>query len=162
MHFVAFRLKRAHHASLRIARQIASRCALTPARFDLLYALWNHYFDSMSQMALRKILGVARSTVSRMLKSLEDLGIIQRSSDNHDRRTRQVGMTEAGRRQFLELLEMVRGWEEMDLAYDVAFGWPKDNDTFVHIDELFWTLKTIAEEFGDTGAIWYPTGNPED
>ena len=162
MHFIAFRLKRAHYASLRIAREIAGRCGLTPARFDLLYAVWEGCGHSLSQMKLRRTLGVARSTVSRMLKSLEQLGIVRRRNNYEDRRSRNVEMTPAGRKQFLELLYMVQGWEEMHLAYEVAFGLPRGENTFGPIEDLFSSLMRVAREFRDTGDIWYPSGHPDD
>ena len=160
MHFLAFRLKRAHQASLRISRQIASRYALTPARYDLLYMIWKSYF-APKQSKIRAALGVARSTVSRMLKSLEELGIVRRTKSDGDRRTRRVELTPEGRSQFLKLQYVVE-FDEMQLAYEVAFGLSKGRNTFGPIDHFFWTAKTIAEQFGDTADLWFPTGHPDD
>jgi DNA-binding MarR family transcriptional regulator len=51
-----------------------------------------------SQQAIRHRLGVARSTVSRMLRALEALGWITRERDAYDGRTRKCVLTYEGRR----------------------------------------------------------------
>ena len=76
MHAVFFGLKRAHHSTLRISRTMLARIGLTAARFDLLYALNTSNKRNgrgIRQATLRRVLGVGRTTVSRMLASLEQL-----------------------------------------------------------------------------------------
>jgi MarR family transcriptional regulator for hemolysin len=65
---------------------------VTPARFDLMRILYGSGF-SMPQMWLKARLGIARSTLSRMLKALEKLGLVARETDPWDRRTRKVTLT---------------------------------------------------------------------
>lgn len=74
MHAIFFGLKRAHHGTLRITRRILAALGLTAARFDLLYAVKKATRYGVNQSALRKVLGVSRATVSRMLASLEERG----------------------------------------------------------------------------------------
>lgn len=92
---IFFVVKRAHHATLKFARPILAEFGLTPARFDLLYALTEDGIGR-TQMALRHALGVARATISEMLSALERIGLVARTRDR-DRRTWRVMLTDAGR-----------------------------------------------------------------
>ncbi|HEX4445732.1 MAG TPA: MarR family transcriptional regulator, partial [Polyangiaceae bacterium] len=87
MHTVFFGLKRAHHATLGLTRHVLKRLGLTAARFDMLFALKPCRLG-MLQSRLRRLLGVSRTTVSRMLASLEQLGLLTRKASWSDRRTR--------------------------------------------------------------------------
>ena len=73
---VFFDLKRAHHATLKFSRRVLSAFELTPARFDVLYAVGTNRW--IFQHDLRVALGVARATISEMLKVLEKIGLITR------------------------------------------------------------------------------------
>jgi DNA-binding MarR family transcriptional regulator len=96
MHKVFFGLKRAHHGVLRVTRGALAKMGLTPARFDLLYAVRER--EGLRQIELCTALGVSRPTVCRMLRSLEDLGLIERDTSCADLRQRFVFLTYAGRR----------------------------------------------------------------
>jgi DNA-binding MarR family transcriptional regulator len=85
-----FALKRAHLAGNRFSWRLLMKLGLTPARFDLMRVLYARRDFAMAQSDLRKRLGVARATISRMLCVLEKLGWIERSVDPFDRRTRKV------------------------------------------------------------------------
>src|SRR5580698_10099851 len=94
-----FNLKRAFHGTLRITRASLARLGLTAARFDLLHALpheFRKFERGMRQSSLRGQLGVSRPTVSRMLASLERLGLIARKRDLFDRRQLVVALTRRG------------------------------------------------------------------
>jgi DNA-binding MarR family transcriptional regulator len=95
MHIVFFALKRAHRGVLRITRQALAKLGLTAARFDLLYAVLER--EGFPQSELCRALGVSAPTVSRMLTSLEKLGLILRDVGS-DRRLRHISLTDAGRR----------------------------------------------------------------
>jgi DNA-binding MarR family transcriptional regulator len=75
----------------------AARFGVTPARFDLMRLIYERNFRWV-QSHLRGRLGVARATISRMLKSLEKLGWIERVVNPFDRRTRDCVLTYEGRR----------------------------------------------------------------
>ncbi len=103
MQAVMFRLKRAFHRSLAFVRPLIAEFGLTPARFDMMraiYGLFERQTDTL-QSEVRRILGVTAATVSRMLKSLEALGFVVRRRDR-DKRERVVTLTEEGERRFLE------------------------------------------------------------
>ena len=88
-----FAYKRVHLAGNRNALMLLAAFKLTPARFDLMRTLYGNRTFSMPQSWLRAQLGVARATVSRMLKALERLGFVERKPDEYDRRTKKVTLT---------------------------------------------------------------------
>jgi DNA-binding MarR family transcriptional regulator len=83
---------RVHLAGNRNALKLLLAFRVTPARFDLMRILYGNRF-SMPQSWLRGKLGLARATISRMLKALEKLGLVERKIDEHDRRTKIVTLT---------------------------------------------------------------------
>ena len=109
MHAMMFGLKRGYYGALRYARRVMKGfgVGVTPARFDLLYALRQQGWHLQSE--LRRILGVAGPTVSRMLKSLEGLGLVKREVAPHDGREKVVSFTDAGEKAFDRVAEAVMG-----------------------------------------------------
>jgi DNA-binding MarR family transcriptional regulator len=95
VHPLFFGLKRAHHCALRVSRWLLHGTGLTPARFDMLYAIASSG-HTVLQSTLGRLLGVTRQTVSRMLASLEQLGLVLRERAHGDRRNRLVRMTKLG------------------------------------------------------------------
>ena len=115
MNPVFFGLKRAFHGTLRIGRRTFQALGLTAARFDLLYALTDegHPRETVThQSELRRMLGVSRPAVSRMLRSLEELGFVRRKRSEADRRQFEVHLTILGRLRIrLAFRRLVRsGW----------------------------------------------------
>ena len=94
---VLFGVKRAHLAVNRWALLRLREFGVTPARFDLMRMIYERNFLRV-QSELRRRLGVARATISRMLRSLEKLGWITREPNPFDRRTRDCVLTYEGRR----------------------------------------------------------------
>ncbi len=93
---VFFTIKRAYYATLRLTRRALAAMGLTAARFDLLDALYKLGTRTIHlQSQLRRALGVARSTISRMMRSLEQLGLVTRRRDGRDCI---VALTPEGRR----------------------------------------------------------------
>jgi len=103
-----FALKRAHLASNRWGLRLLAKFGVTPARFDLMRIVYERG-SSIEQHWLRERLGVARSTLSRMLRSLERLGWVRRTRSEWDGRTRHVELTYAARSLVWRILtELVR------------------------------------------------------
>jgi DNA-binding MarR family transcriptional regulator len=92
-----FAFKRVHLAGNRNALKLLLDFGVTPARFDLMRILYGHPTFSMPQSFLRAQLGVARATISKMLRALEKLGLVERKTDELDRRTKTVTLTYAAR-----------------------------------------------------------------
>ncbi len=93
---VFFTIKRAYYATLKLTRRALAAMGLTAARYDLLDALYRLGTGCVHlQSNLRRGLGVARSTISRMMRSLEQLGLVTRRRDGRDCI---VALTAEGRR----------------------------------------------------------------
>ena len=90
MNYHFFAMKRAYHATLRLTRDVAAAYGLTPARSDMLYAIYCVPVHgpagrgALSQAELRQRLGVSAPTVSRMVRSLETLGFVSRRRSSGD------------------------------------------------------------------------------
>ncbi len=96
MDAVFFAVKRAHYATWKFGRRMLMPVGLTPARFDVLFALRKSRWVPVRQAALRAALGVARATISEMLGVLEDLGLVLRNCCEDDKRTNWVRLTMPG------------------------------------------------------------------
>ena len=161
MHTVFFGLKRAHHATLGLTRHMLKRLGLTAARFDMLYALKDSRLG-MLQSKLRRLLGVSRTTVSRMLASLEQLGMLTRKPSWSDRRTREVLLTPRGRATIVFAHRRLTrsGWAQ--LALDSALGtngayrWYRDGDSTKATALIDGLLGQVRRVFGDRATLVYP------
>jgi DNA-binding MarR family transcriptional regulator len=125
MNAIFFGLKRAFHSTLRVTRRMLTQLGLTAARFDMLFALPHEsrrIGDGMWQSDLRRELGVSRPTVSRMLASLEELGLVLRKRDSKDRRQVFVALTEAGRVLIRNAERIFIHSGYIQLAVDTALG----------------------------------------
>jgi DNA-binding MarR family transcriptional regulator len=161
MHTVFFGLKRAHHATLGLTRHALKRMGLTAARFDLLFALKDARLG-MLQSRLRRLLGVSRTTVSRMLTSLEQLGLLTRKLSWSDRRTRDVNLTPRGRATItLAHRRFTRsGWAQLAvdsaLGTDGAYRWYREGDCIQATALVDGLLGQVRRVFGDRARLVYP------
>jgi DNA-binding MarR family transcriptional regulator len=163
MHTIFFGLKRAHHSTLRLTRAPLAHMGLTAARFDLLYAVKQHGRNGVTQSTLCRLLGVCRATVSRMLGSLEKLGLLRRSIWRFDRRRKLVELTNRGKWRIARAhREFTRsGWAQ--LAVDSALGaegqnyrWYDEDDCAEATSLLESLLGYIRKAFGDHATLEYP------
>jgi len=95
MDAVFFSMKRAHLGGERLGRHLLEPFGLTPARFDLMNTIADCE-ELMPQKELWKRLGVVRSAVCEMVKSLIKLAFVKRYRAA-DSRTWIVQLTERGR-----------------------------------------------------------------
>ena len=165
MHVIFFGLKRAWHGCLRITRRPLTALGLTAARFDLLYALLNGL--GTTQVRLRRALGVNRTTISRMLGSLESLGLIKRERVRYgDRRTRKVAHTEQGERRIRIAMRELIDSGSAKLAVDSAIAgdpWRGQPTVDCHNDMACFCgcqmvdsyLSTIRKAYGDSATLYY-------
>jgi DNA-binding MarR family transcriptional regulator len=163
MHATFFGLKRAFHGTLGIARRMLTSLGLTAARFDVLHALTGtDRTYGKYQSRLRRTLGVTRPTVSRMLRSLEERGLVSRERSRIDRRQVDVRLTDSGRAliRLAHRLLTESGWAQ--LAVDSALGGPSLQDRWfdpvhcsVEIHRLEGTLQGIRSAFGDFASLNY-------
>ena len=115
-----FAFKRVHLAGNRNAMKLLLAFGVTPARFDLMRILHGNRTFSMSQSFLRARLGVARATLSKMLKALEKLGLVERKTDEFDRRTKRVTLTFAARSLVWNVLVALVRTREIGKVIDAA------------------------------------------
>ena len=166
MNAMVFATKRAFHGALRVTRKPLGAMGLTAARFDLLYALWSSNRKSAVstlQSELRRVLGVSASVVSRMLQSLEALGLVTRCRSAHDRRQRKVSLTERGLARIREAHQaLVRAVKRL-VCVAICFGKHRDADQrFIHMATLESYLSSLRKQFGDRATLYYPWGHPDD
>lgn len=175
MNYHFFAIKRAFHATLHIARDVAAGFGLTPARADMLYAIFRVPVarcigpagsGSLTQRELRKKLGVSAPTVSRMVRSLEALGIVTRRRSTDDRRTLDVSLTDAGRRNVRALFYEIFKWDIFGLAIDCALpslGPPANEQRLERLqDDLYGVVASIRYAFRDRATLEYPGIQPEE
>jgi DNA-binding MarR family transcriptional regulator len=79
-----FSVKRAFLRTVSFGRQALEPFGLTPARFDLMFLLRNNPYRPQGE--LWRILGLHPSTVSKMLKRLEQLDLVWRGPNPDDGR----------------------------------------------------------------------------
>jgi DNA-binding MarR family transcriptional regulator len=102
MNGIFFAMKRAFHGVLRVTRRPLQLCGLTAARFDMMYAVLQVQRKpgspyAPSQRELQQALGVSAPTVSRMVRSLEELGYVMRERPKYgDKRLWIVSLTAKG------------------------------------------------------------------
>jgi DNA-binding MarR family transcriptional regulator len=81
---LSHRLKRADHRMNAYQRLLLAPFGITPARYTMLYAIFHKGMDLgakrrvLDQSDLRRALGVTAPTVSVMVRSLEELGLVER------------------------------------------------------------------------------------
>jgi hypothetical protein len=163
MHFVSFAAKRAYYATLRTGRVLARHFDLTPARFDILLAVGRLHRGRLRQSRLRGMLGIARSTLSTMLKRMEALGLVRREQSEVDGRTLDVLITAEGYRRFRRAERDICGRGYLSNAYEAFIGRTRgiEHDFAIEVEELWARLRWLAEHFGDSAWLRYPTDLPD-
>jgi DNA-binding MarR family transcriptional regulator len=167
MHAIFFGLKRAHHGTLRITRDVLRSMGLTAARFDLMYALKVGPRHGSRQKTLRRALGVCRATISRMLMSLEEIGLVTRKIDVSDRRQKVVALTTLGRwRIAFAHRQLTRsGWTQLAVDSALAgkeskYRWYMPEECIAATHLLDGMLTQLRRTFYDRAKLDYPW-NPQ-
>ena len=117
-----FWLQQAHQA-LRVSLLQAfahEGLRLSPEQFSVLNALW--FRDGVSQAYLAQATSRDRPGISRLVESLERLGLINRTEDERDRRAHRITLAPKGREIHARMQPIVEevlshGLEGMDLAF---------------------------------------------
>lgn len=162
MNAILFGLKRAFQASIRFTRPAVAAFGLTAARFDMLYAI-KRFENCIRQSDLRRTLGVTAPTVSRMLRSLERLGLVSRVRPTHrDSRQRIVTLTIAGLTCFRRAFRSLVRRRVIKRAFDAVLtvGLPA-SAWLVETDEAESVCRRIRRGFGDIATLYYPW-HPDD
>jgi DNA-binding MarR family transcriptional regulator len=171
MNAIPFAIKRAFHSFLRVTRKPLHSLSpgLTAARYDMLYVLLTgngtRFFLSgiTYQREVQRALGVSASVVSRMLRSLEQLGWVLRKRCEADRRRREVTLTAAGLARIREAQATFKAAARRLVGLAICFGRHRDKDQrFVHMETLESYLRTMCKQWFDTAQLYYRWGHPDD
>ena len=167
MNVVLFGLKRAFQASIRMTRPIIAAHGLTAARFDMLYLIKGPYrrlYDpGVKQSDLRRALGVTAPTVSRMLRSLEKLGLVTRARPScGDTRQRIVNLTLAGLSCIRRAIRSIVRRRTVEIAFAKILTNDRSYSTHIaEIENAESVCRCIRAGFGDTATLHYPW-HPDD
>ncbi len=166
MHALFFGLKRAYWGTVAKSRKLLRLHSphLTAARFDLMHAVRGWKFG-VKQTALRERLGVCRPVLTRMLKSLVELGWLTRERCTGDRRTYWIEITEKG----LQIIEgayrrLVRSMRAARWVNQALVGrerWPDKDRSFPRMQTIEWLLDKVRTFFNAGGGLYYPW-HPDD
>jgi DNA-binding MarR family transcriptional regulator len=166
---ITFGAKRAFHGFLRVTRKQLVEMGLTAARFDLLSVLvkcrpGELCADGVRQSEIRRMLGVSAPVVTRMVRALEELGLVRRWREHDgDRRQVRVWLTEAGERCILKAHEVMLPAVSRMVYRAICFGKHRSADArFRHMDTLESYLSSLRRRFRDTAGLYYPWGHPDD
>jgi len=169
MNAITFGTKRAFHGFLRVTRKPLLGMGLTAARFDLLSVLVkagrpDGRLSGVRQSNLRRILGVTAPVITRMLRALEGLGLVQRWRElEWDRRQIRVALTDAGERCISWARKVMQRAMRRMVYEAICFGQSRNRDArFRHMDTLESYLLALRERFGDTARLYYAWGHPDD
>jgi DNA-binding MarR family transcriptional regulator len=156
MNALFFSVKRAYHGTLRVFRGALARLGLTAARFDLLYIVLKE--RGLLQRELQRALGVAAPTVSRMLASLEELGLVTREVAEDDCRQRYVELTKLGRRSVIRAARELIHSGVVDLTIDTALtpAWNDPTACVLARRECLHTLRLLRYAYRDVATREYP------
>jgi DNA-binding MarR family transcriptional regulator len=164
MEAIFFSLKRAYHGTLRLTRHALALLGLTAARFDLLYIV-EKAGGTMPQGDLRRALGVTSPTVTRMLNSLEGLGLLEREVEEEDRRRRDVVLTKSGLRCVRRAARLLIRSGLVPLAIDSALcpdRWHNEVACSMARGALDAPLGRVRDAYGDVATRDYPLIYDED
>ena len=164
MHQLNFVVKRVHHRLLAFARPFAKFFGITPARYDLLRRV---RLGGVFQAELSLNLGVTRATVSRMLISLEKLGLIVRTHlvderGRPHRRMNWVELTDEGRRIMSAVDDsIVYPW--FQTAFEQFFMRGRGVKRLAAeraVQKLFTTMNGLSKVLWDTAFLGFYKPNP--
>ncbi|HEY4015083.1 MAG TPA: MarR family transcriptional regulator [Polyangiaceae bacterium] len=159
MNAIFFGCKRAFHGCLRIARQGLDGLGLTAARFDMMTAVRDLGREGCTQRELRGALGVSAPTISRMLRALEELGLVSRTRSYPDRRQRWIQLTELGIARLRKATRRLVRSGAIQLAVDCALTGDHAHDEsrcLQQMDLAEMILNRIRRAFRDVATLDYP------
>jgi DNA-binding MarR family transcriptional regulator len=184
MHELLFGAKRVAQGAVRITRRKLRRVApgMTAARFDMMYAIGgtgrrrSREFTrgSLEQRDLRRELGVSAQVVSRMLRSLEDLGWVRRSRRRpsefrhcrrvtDDARQVDVELTESGLDCLRRAFRAVHLFVERRVYKAICWGKHRAwGERFMNMELLESYFRSLRRYCRDRARLYFPWGHPDD
>src|SRR5262249_48303742 len=122
----------------------------------------------LRQVALCRALGVSGATVSRMVTSLEKLGLLCRDTTCTDLRQRFVYLTDAGRRLIRKAIRLFIRWGTAQLAIDSALcpdDWGDQAACLRARNALEKSLDLLRSSYRDVADLylpWVAADDPDD
>jgi DNA-binding MarR family transcriptional regulator len=184
MHELLFSAKRVAHGAVRITRRKLRRVSpgMTAARFDMMYAIGgtgrrrSRQFvrGNLEQRELRHRLGVSAQVVSRMLRSLEELGWVHRrrrrpTADRcrgrvlGDARQVEVELTESGLHSLRRAFRAVHLFLERRVYRAICWGKHRESgERFRNTEMLESYLRSLRRYCKDRARLYFPWGHPDD
>ncbi len=107
---------------------------------------------SLSPTELSRLQFVTKNTISSLLRSLEDQGLIERTLDPHDRRQFQIRLTDEGR-------ELIRISTPDHVAYLNQLAGDLTPDEITQLDELLRKLRASLAYHGDLPDMYCQENN---
>jgi len=161
MHTLMFQLKRAHFRALDGARALSRKAGLTPARHDLFRCIEGfgmaYVEDEREEYQSRiwRALGISRTSASKMVRRLIELGLAQRRRAPRDRRTFLVSLTREGKRRMRRAYLILSRRNPFQRRFERAFG---ERTWAAHhaVSNLAFAVDRVARHFGDTSWPVYP------
>jgi len=163
MHEVMFRLKRAHLRAVEFAKPLAQAFGLTPARFDVLYAIQiagHAGTREVSQKVIRNALGLSAATISKILARMEKRGLVTRARSFVDRRRSEVVITSYGLAAFGAAVHAFLRLGILQGVYETIYGGGDAAQSKGFLTRMRNGLRKVARRFGDRSSIAYPTRVP--
>ena len=168
MYGTTFWIKRVHLGSVALGKRALEVLEhMTPARYDLLYVLrtrtnagvpkgWPKLQHVMWQSEIRRYLGLHRSTVSKMVKRLVEIGWLTREAELGDARMKLVALTEAGLQAINIALKIVKREKTVRRWFEDAFK--KLNRAYQrHADFHYFMISSdLAGDLGYPAELEYP------
>ena len=158
MHPMSFLQKRSHLCAVARGREMFEGVEdMTPARFDILYLLHEQMIDVVSrarsntiaQAQLRRLLGLSRQTVWKMVERLVELGLITKKKDIYgaDPRRNILALTVEGMRRIRQAF---------GVAFTESMPLPRDAPTDGNVPR-YWRRPELADvRRGRSGEVLPP------
>ena len=172
MNTVFFGAKRAFLSSVALTRRRLRAIApgMTAARYDMMFVIahrprreeqfWAPW-PAVRQARVREALGVSAAVVSRMLRSLVELGWVQSTCPCGDRRQRCLQLTAEGRKQMQAAFRQVASFAKRFLQrvlYGDRHGSVAAYRVMVETQRVLGRLRAAC---GDTANLWRSLPSPD-
>src|SRR5579859_8237816 len=174
MNAIFFAAKRAFWSSVAVTRKMLHAVApgMTAARYDMMFVIAGTPTKASSfrcnvnltQSELRRTLGVSAPVVSRMLRSLEELGWVRRARPKYgDQRQRKLTLTDQGLEHLLASFRLVARFAKR-LVHRALCGDRHGSRVaqFMAMDGAEAVLNGLRKYCGDTATLWYWWPSPDD
>jgi DNA-binding MarR family transcriptional regulator len=156
MHAVFNEMKRAYWRSHAMLAPVAKRHGLTPARYDMLFAIATSAGRVILSRDLRRACGTTPGVVSRMLRSLEELGLVRCDRKDRFKGSFFVEITEKGLARLIAAMsEVDAGGVELAMESVVVEDWMNPDLRVLDMKELGTWLRRVRVRRGDRGRLDY-------